>query len=266
MSGPAGHQAPRGKDGEPPQAAGQTEKARTGATTPDWAHRPLSRRALLARLAMGSAAAGAAAVLGAAVVEEVSERSTPRPPSSSAYGAGLPELGAAATTTTSGPTQVFRSRPDLRPPTITVDVKSGALGGDLVLTDSHSGPAQQGPMIIDGAGELVWFLPLSSGNDAALRAFNLRCWSYKEKQVLSWFQGAVVNAHGQGHYVLLDSTYKKIAEVHAKNGFQGDLHEFVITPQGTALFTCYGQKAADLSRYGGPGPAATFLGSCKRSS
>ena len=63
-------------------------------------------------------------------------------------------------------------------------------------------------MIVDGNGDLVWFLPLSPGADAGLRAFNLRTWTYKGKQVLGWFQGAVVEAHGQGHYHLFDSSYE----------------------------------------------------------
>ena len=59
---------------------------------------------------------------------------------------------------------------------------------------------------------------------------------------------------------MFDSSYKKVADVYAKNGYQGDLHEFVVTPQGTALFTCYGQAHADLSRYGGTRQGTYFYG------
>ena len=225
-----------------------------------WAKRPLSRRALLARLAMGSAAAGAAAALGVVVVDEATREGHPERVSRLPGDLAVPDLPSVATTATQGAAQVFMSRPDLRPPTISVDVRPARFGPDLVLTDSHSGPAQQGPMIIDANGDLVWFLPLSPGSDPGLRAFNLQSWSYRGKKVLSWFQGAVVEAHGQGSYELYDSSYQKIAEVSAKNGFQGDLHEFVITPEGTALFTCYGQAHADLSRYGGPREGTYFFG------
>ncbi len=225
-----------------------------------WAKRPLSRRALLARLAMGSAAAGAAAVLGAIVVDEATREGHPGRSTGFPHDLAVPELASVASSATQGPAQVFRSRPDLRPPTISVDVRPARFGPDLVLTDSHAGPAQQGPMIIDANGDLVWFLPLSPGSDAGLRAFNLQTWSYSGKNVLCWFQGAVVEAHGQGSYELYDSSYKKVAQVSAQNGFQGDLHEFVITPEGTALFTCYGQAHADLSRYGGPHDGTYFFG------
>jgi Arylsulfotransferase (ASST) len=220
----------------------------------------LSRRTLLARLALGSAAAGAAAVLGYIVVEEATRGEQTTTVTGPLEDLAVPELASAASTATAGAAQVFRSRPDLSPPTISVNVRSDQFGPHLVLTDSHAGPAQQGPMIIDGNGDLVWFLPLSRGNDTGLRAFNLQTWTYKGKPVLGWFQGAVVEAHGQGHYVLFDSSYKKVADVFAKNGYLGDLHDFVVTPQGTALFTCYGQARADLSRYGGPRKGTYFYG------
>jgi Arylsulfotransferase (ASST) len=208
---------------------------------------------------MGSAAAGAAAVLGVIVAEEASR---------GGGGHGLvtpqdlpvPQLTSTASAATRGAAQVFQSRPDLRPPTISVRVRSNQFGPGLVLTDSHAGPAQQGPMIVDGNGDLVWFLPLSPGADTGLRAFNLQAWTYKGRKVLGWFQGAVVEAHGQGHYELFDSSYARAGQVYAKHGYQGDLHEFMITPDGTALFTCYGQAHADLSRFGGPRHGSYFYG------
>jgi hypothetical protein len=227
------------------------------------ANQPLTRRALLARLAMGSAAAGAAAVLGTAVFEEATRSSRNGGggvSSSPTYRPSLRKFTASPSRASSGGAQVFRSRPDLRPPAITVDVRSQHPAGGFVLTDSHAGPAQQGPMIIDSQGDLVWFLPLSPGTDAGLRAFNLRAWSYGGRDVLAWFQGAVVSAHGQGHYVLFDSSYNNVAEVMAQNGYYGDLHEFMVTPQGTALFTCYGEGSANLSRFGGPKKGTYFYG------
>ena len=258
--GPSGSRASGSRAGRSRDGRSQTGWPRPDIPRGVWAKRPLSRRALLARLAMGSAAAGAAAALGVVVVDEATREGHPERVSRLPGDLAVPDLPSVATTATQGAAQVFMSRPDLRPPTISVDVRPARFGPDLVLTDSHSGPAQQGPMIIDANGDLVWFLPLSPGSDPGLRAFNLQSWSYRGKKVLSWFQGAVVEAHGQGSYELYDSSYQKIAEVSAKNGFQGDLHEFVITPEGTALFTCYGQAHADLSRYGGPREGTYFFG------
>ena len=141
-----------------------------------------------------------------------------------------------------GGVQHLASLAALRPPQIHIDHRaSGAVPG-VVLTDAHSGPAQQGPLIFDSNGQLVWFKPLPKG----LRAFNLRVQSYKGQPVLTWFQGAVVSAHGVGHYEIYDQHYRQIAQVHGGNGYHGDLHEFMLTDQGTAMFTCYGKAIGHL--------------------
>jgi hypothetical protein len=98
----------------------------------------------------------------------------------------------------------------------------GAAAG-VILTDCHAGTGQQGPMIIDGDGDLVWFKPLSDHGTRARRAFNLRVQRYRGRAVLSWFDGAVVGGHGEGHYVIADHSYHQIATVEAANGLHGDL-------------------------------------------
>ena len=151
---------------------------------------------------------------------------------------------AAAVPKSSGP-------PDLKPPVITVRTRLDGSGSGMVSTESHGGPAHQGPMIIDGNGDLVWFLDLSPGVDSALRAFNFDVQILAGEPVLTWFQGAVTDGHGQGHYEIWGPNYTKVAEVHGQDGYWGDLHEFVLTDKGTALFTCYGLATADLSQFGG---------------
>lgn len=171
--------------------------------------------------------------------------------------AGLPRLAAAAAAQ-SGTIQHYRSTPGISPATVQVG-KAGTVPG-LILMDNHAGPGQQGPIIIDGSGQLVWFQPLSPGGPSGLRAFNLSLQSYRDKPVLAFFKGYVVDGHGQGHYVLLDSTYREIKRIYAGNGYKGDLHEFFLTPRGTAMFTCYGQATADLRPYGGKGEHPYYYG------
>ena len=55
-----------------------------------------------------------------------------------------------------------------------------------------------------------------------------------------------MSAHGVGHYELYDQQYRQIAQVHAGNGYQADLHEFELTDRGTALFTAYGKATGHL--------------------
>lgn len=115
-------------------------------------------------------------------------------------------------------------------------------------------------MVLSGDGQLVWFEPLSDHRTATLRAFNLSGQRYQGRPVLAWFEGAVTDAHGQGHYLIVDDRYQQVARVNAGNGYVGDLHEFFITPSGTAVFTCYGTNTGDLSAFGGHKGDAYFYG------
>ena len=101
-------------------------------------------------------------------------------------------------------------------------------------------------MILDTLGELVWFKPLPGPDEVP---FNFRVQTYKGKPTLTWFQGAVIDAHGEGQYVLADNTYQPIGQV-LSTGYPCDLHEFIITPDDTALHTAYDDNS--LQRGGTP--------------
>jgi hypothetical protein len=160
-----------------------------------------------------------------------------------------------------GQVRRFRSRPDLRPVSTVVRTNHGGTAPGLIFLGPYSNRyGQQGPMIVDNRGELVWFKPLSDHASKKRRAFNVRVQHYRGEKVLTYFDGAVVSGHGQGSYVIADSSYRQIHRVHAGNGYQGDLHEFLITDEGTALFTCYAERHADLSAVGGPTNGAYFDG------
>jgi len=59
--------------------------------------------------------------------------------------------------------------------------------------------------------------------------------------------------------VILDSSYREVARVRAGRGRSADLHEFVLTPEGTALITCYPPTLQmDLSASGGSGPGSVL--------
>jgi Arylsulfotransferase (ASST) len=103
---------------------------------------------------------------------------------------------------------------------------------------SFPGGGTPGLMILDTSGELVWFKPLPGANEIP---FNFRVQTYKGKPTLTWFQGAVVDAHGDGRYGLADNTYETVGQVQSTS-YPCDLHEFIITPQDTALHTAYDDK------------------------
>lgn len=142
----------------------------------------------------------------------------------------------------------FRSRPDLRPPALTVTASSPAVApGDEFLAP-YTGPGQAGPMIVDGAGSLVWFKPLPTDTFAT----NFRVQEYLGKPALTWWQGDIsVHGYGLGEDVIADQAYAEIAHVHAGNGVEADLHDFQLTKQGTALITAYEPLRCDLAGEGG---------------
>jgi hypothetical protein len=147
----------------------------------------------------------------------------------------------------------FHSRAELHVPLVTVTGSTPqATQGDIFLAP-YSGPGQDGPMIVDGAGNLVWFNPLPSGTEAA----NLQVQQYQGRPVLTWWQGYIPpQGFGQGEDVIADSSYHQILRMRAGNGLLADLHEFKITPQNTVLLTVFDPIRCNLSSIGGPGNGA----------
>src|ERR671917_2290328 len=141
----------------------------------------------------------------------------------------------------------FRSRPDLSPAAIEVTTTQAHddTAPGYIFAALKEGIGDYGPMIIDDLGELVWY-----GKYGSARDFKMQY--YKGRPVLTWWEGRVIQGHGIGEYVIFDGSYREIARVRAGNGFRGDLHEFLITPQDTALLTAYVPRRADLSPIGGP--------------
>ena len=71
-------------------------------------------------------------------------------------------------------------------------------------------------MIVDQAGQLVWFHPLAAEQDAT----NFGVQSYRGRPALVWWQGRIIEAgFGQGEDVIYDSSYRQIASVRAGNGY-----------------------------------------------
>jgi Arylsulfotransferase (ASST) len=150
-----------------------------------------------------------------------------------------------------GPSEVqsFRSRPDLHPPVVAVSAQSPAVAPGEVFVAPYSGPGQAGPMILDPSGGMVWFKALPRYTFAT----DFKVQEYQGKPVLTWWQGGIsVHGFGLGQDVIADSTYTDIAYVRAGNGDEADLHEFQLTPQGTALVTAYDPILCNLSSVGGP--------------
>jgi hypothetical protein len=119
--------------------------------------------------------------------------------------------------------------------------------GDIFLTP-HGGGYQSGPEIISPTGKVIWFHPLQPGQTAT----DFRTQSYHGSPVLTWSQ---FGGHGSTltwtDYIY-NERYQLIAAVRAADGYATDYHEFLITPQDTALITATTTATADLSFIGGP--------------
>jgi len=143
----------------------------------------------------------------------------------------------------------WHTRPDLRIPSLTVTHdEQGASSKDPIFIAPYNAPdnAQAGAVIVDGGGQPIWENPL-----AERVTTNFRVQSYRGSPVLTWWEGSIELGHGVGEYVIADASYRTIRRVQALRGLRGDLHEFVITPRGTALLTSYRVVEADLSSVGG---------------
>jgi hypothetical protein len=143
----------------------------------------------------------------------------------------------------------FLSAPDLEPPPVKVLVPgAGTAEGFVAVTPWQATRGQRGPLLVDNNAQPVWFRDV-----APQAASNFQVQQYRGQPVLTWWQGELIlPGYGRGEYHLLDTSYREVTTVAAADGFSGDLHEFLITPQGTALFTAYRSHPADLSAVGGP--------------
>ena len=166
-----------------------------------------------------------------------------RRPARSGFGAASEE----DLTRGSGSVQEFRSRPDLAPPAVTVTHRSeGSTPGHVVL-GPKGGQGQDGPMVLDEHGRLVYFHPLRGTDQAA----DVRVQRLEGRQVLTWWEGRIGFGQGRGEGVVLDEAYRELACVRAGNGYVADLHEFALTSRGTALLTIYAPVPRDLRAVGG---------------
>ncbi len=140
----------------------------------------------------------------------------------------------------------FYSRPDLRPPVLNIlRRRPGRAEGDLFLAPL-SGPGQRGNYIVDDAGDPIWFRPATP-----VVSLNFRAAIYRGKPVLTWWEGKTEAGLGDGTHYVLDDSYRQIAKLPAGAGRHSDLHEFLITPRGTALVSAWESVPTDLSGIGG---------------
>jgi hypothetical protein len=156
----------------------------------------------------------------------------------------LPQAAAMAAAPSKAGIEQFTSRPDLKPTAVRFGKRDRTTDSGYIFAAPKSSTGKEltlaGPMIIAPDGRLVWFKHVKGG------AYTFRAQTYEGKPVLTWWQGDVRRGYGFGEAVIYDQNYKRIATVKTGKGQKADLHEFVITPQNTALLIAYKPIRGDL--------------------
>lgn len=130
------------------------------------------------------------------------------------------------------PYRHFVSRPDLRPPQITLLTRTRHASPGYIFIAPKKKVEQGGPLILDNRGRVVWFLPVDRRG-----VTDFRVQRYRGKPVLTWWRGKSADDKRLGRYSIYDSSYRLLTYVRPGNGLSGDMHEFTITQRNTALMT-----------------------------
>lgn len=140
--------------------------------------------------------------------------------------------------------------PGITPPQLRVThPATGAHPGFVFIAEKGGDKKPSGPVIADNRGRILWYHQVPAG----LEATDFRTQSYRGKPVLTWWQGTISKAGvGIGEYVIYDEGYQELKTFKAANGLDGDLHEFALTPRGSAFVCVYHEVPKDLTSVGGP--------------
>lgn len=133
----------------------------------------------------------------------------------------------------------------LTAPNVTTWTKEGTTASDGLLFASPRAAMNNG-LIFQTNSEPVWIEP--EGQNVA----DMRVQQYLGQPVLTYWEGTIVDGWGIGVGVIKDTSYRTVATVRAGNGLTVDLHEFILTPRGTALILAYPVEPLDLTRIDGP--------------
>ncbi len=144
---------------------------------------------------------------------------------------------------------VADAAPTAPPPVTILTAASDVSRGDLFVTPTGDTTTYaNGPEILDSHGNVVWFQAVPQGQTAA----DFRVQTYRGQPVLTWWQGTGLGGISSGTDYIYNDHFQQIAAVNAGNGLSADGHEFLITPQNTALILSYTTATADLTSIGGP--------------
>jgi arylsulfotransferase ASST len=134
----------------------------------------------------------------------------------------------------------------------------GTAPGLLFLTpQGFAAPdTPRGPQIVDDEGQVIWFHQIPNGTFAT----DFRVQTYQGADVLTWWEGtSAAGGVGSGVGHIANANYEIIATVETPDtGEALDLHEFLLTPEGTALVISFRDVPHDLTPVGGPADGTAY--------
>lgn len=135
------------------------------------------------------------------------------------------------------------SAPGIQPPPVSVNIppREGTADGYYFVA-----PKNDGLMIVDQAGRLVWF------QEGVVADFRVQ--EYQDEPVMTYWTGdfsAILAGFDNGRFEMVDENYEPVASIQAKNGYQANMHELTITGDDTVLISIYEPVRADLRSVGG---------------
>ncbi|KAJ3489459.1 hypothetical protein NLG97_g5988 [Lecanicillium saksenae] len=117
---------------------------------------------------------------------------------------------------------------------------------EQIFLATRGSDTEPGATILDHTGELVWRQPRM-----AAEVHDFRVQEYKGEKFLTFWAGTPDGGGKQGSWYMMDDTYTIRHNISAPGFKYGDMHEFELTSNGTALLTIYDPTPADLSEVGG---------------
>ena len=143
----------------------------------------------------------------------------------------------------------YRSRPGLVPSKVVLESYGGETAPGYLFLSPKGGKGSDGAMILDDAGEVVWYFPAVVSTE---RIYDFKVVDFRGEPALVWWQGIAYIGHGFGHWIVANRAYEPIASVRVGNGYPGgDMHDIVITDRGTAIVITYSTLAWDLTEIDG---------------
>jgi len=139
----------------------------------------------------------------------------------------------------------FKSRPDLYPPRLFVNItQDGVTPGYIFMAPYQS--FQTSAAIYDQDGSLIWY---GWGVTGGATVHNFKVCEYNGSDHLCFYQGFQYYGYARGQAVIMDTSLRPVKTVTALNGLSAlDQHEFNIVGD-SALTTIYQPERYDLSAF-----------------